>query len=47
MTGLIILYFRRVRYNAPLIRLTSVAGFAWLSLLLLVILDYFSRPWTQ
>ena len=48
MTGLIILFFMRVRYSAPLIWLTSVAGFIWLSLLLfLIILDYISRPWPQ
>jgi cytochrome c oxidase subunit 4 len=48
MTGLIILFFMRVRYSAPLIWLTSVAGFAWLSLFLfLIILDYISRPWPQ
>jgi cytochrome c oxidase subunit IV len=48
MTGLIILFFMRVRYSAPLIWLTYVAGFVWLSLLLfLIILDYISRPWPQ
>jgi cytochrome c oxidase subunit 4 len=48
MTGLILLFFMRVRYSAPLIWLTSVAGFAWLSLFLfLIILDYISRPWPQ
>jgi cytochrome c oxidase subunit 4 len=48
MTGLIMLFFMRVRYSAPLIWLTSVAGFAWLSLLLfLLILDYISRPWPR
>jgi cytochrome c oxidase subunit 4 len=48
MTGLIILFFMRVRYSAPLIWLTSAAGFAWLSLFLfLIILDYISRPWPR
>jgi caa(3)-type oxidase subunit IV len=48
MTGLIVLFFMRVRYSAPLIWLTSAAGFAWLSLLLfLLILDYISRPWPR
>jgi cytochrome c oxidase subunit 4 len=37
MTGLILLFFMRVRYSAPLIWLTSVAGFAWLSLFLFLI----------
>ena len=47
MAGLILLFFMKVRYSEPLIWLTSVAGFAWLSLLiLLVILDYISRPWS-
>ena len=46
MTGLILLFFMKVRYSEPLIWLTSAAGFTWLSfLLLLVILDYISRPW--
>jgi cytochrome c oxidase subunit 4 len=47
MAGLILLFFMKVRYSEPLIWLTSVAGFTWLSLLiLLVILDYVSRPWS-
>jgi caa(3)-type oxidase subunit IV len=46
MAGLILLFFMKVRYSAPLIWLTSGAGFVWLSLLLLlVLLDYISRPW--
>jgi len=46
MTGLILLFFMKVKYSEPLIWLTSAAGFTWLSLLLfLVILDYISRPW--
>jgi cytochrome c oxidase subunit 4 len=46
MAGLIMLFFMRVKYSEPLIWLTSGAGFTWLSLLiLLVILDYISRPW--
>jgi cytochrome c oxidase subunit 4 len=46
MAGLILLFFMKVRYSEPLIWLTSAAGFTWLSLLiLLVILDYVSRPW--
>jgi cytochrome c oxidase subunit 4 len=48
MAGLIILFFMKVRYSEPLIKLTSAAGFTWLSLLLLlVILDYISRPWPK
>jgi cytochrome c oxidase subunit 4 len=48
MTGLILLFFMKVKYSEPLIRLTSIAGFAWLSLLLLlVLLDYSSRPWPR
>jgi caa(3)-type oxidase subunit IV len=48
MMGLIILFFMKVRHAEPLIRLTSAAGFTWLSLLLLlVILDYISRPWPR
>lgn len=46
MTGLILLFFMKVKYSEPLIWLTSAAGFTWLSLLiLLVILDYVSRAW--
>jgi len=36
----------KLKYSEPLIWLASAAGFAWLSLLiLLVILDYISRSW--
>jgi caa(3)-type oxidase subunit IV len=46
MAGLILLFFMKIKYSEPLIWLTSAAGFVWLSLLvLLVILDYISRPW--
>ncbi len=46
MAGLILLFFMKVRSSEPLIALTSAAGLTWLSLLvLLVILDYVSRPW--
>jgi caa(3)-type oxidase subunit IV len=46
MSGLIALFFMRVRYSEPLIWLTSVAGLVWLSLFLFIImLDYVSRPW--
>ncbi len=48
MTGLIVLFFMKVRYSEPLIWLTSAAGISWLSILLfLVILDYISRPWPR
>jgi cytochrome c oxidase subunit 4 len=48
MAGLILLFFMKVRYSEPLIWLTSAAGFTWLSLLiLLVLLDYISRPWPR
>ena len=46
MAGLIALFFMRVKYSEPLIRLTSVSGLIWLSILLcLVILDFATRPW--
>jgi cytochrome c oxidase subunit 4 len=46
MAGLIFLFFMKLKYSEPLIWLTSAAGFTWLSfLILLVILDYVSRPW--
>jgi cytochrome c oxidase subunit 4 len=46
MAALILLFFMKVKYSEPLIWLTSVAGITWLSLLLLlVLLDYISRPW--
>jgi caa(3)-type oxidase subunit IV len=46
MAGLIMLFFMRLRQSEPLLWLTSLSGFAWLSLLLfLVLLDYISRPW--
>jgi cytochrome c oxidase subunit 4 len=46
MAGLILLFFMKIRYSEPLIKLTSAAGLTWLCLLiLLVLLDYISRPW--
>ena len=48
MSGLILLFFMKVRYSEPLIWLTSAAGVTWLSILiLLVFLDYLSRPWPR
>jgi caa(3)-type oxidase subunit IV len=48
MMGLVILFFMKVKYAEPLIRLTSAVGFTWLSLLLLLVLmDYISRPWPR
>lgn len=48
MAALIMLFFMRLRKSEPLLWLTSAAGFAWLSLLLLfVVLDYASRPWPR
>ncbi|HEY0256371.1 MAG TPA: cytochrome C oxidase subunit IV family protein [Candidatus Methylacidiphilales bacterium] len=47
MAGLIMLFFMRLRQSEPLLWLTSLSGFAWLSLFLfLVLLDYISRPWS-
>ena len=46
MAGLIMLFFMRLRRSEPLLWLTSASGFIWLSfLLVLVLLDYLSRPW--
>ena len=46
MAALIMLFFMKVRYSEPLIWLTSMTGFVWLSLLvILAFLDYLSRPW--
>lgn len=48
MSGLIVLFFMRVRYSEPLIWLTSAAGLMWLSIFfLLIMLDYISRPWPR
>jgi cytochrome c oxidase subunit 4 len=48
MAALIMLFFMRLRRSEPLLWLTSVSGFIWLSLLLLlVVLDYASRPWPR
>jgi caa(3)-type oxidase subunit IV len=48
MSGLIALFFMRVRYSEPLIALTSVVGLLWLSLFFfLIMLDYLSRPWPR
>jgi caa(3)-type oxidase subunit IV len=48
MAGLIMLFFMRLRSSEPLLWLTSLSGFAWLSLLLfLILLDYISRPWPR
>ena len=48
MAGLIMLFFMQLRQATPLIWLTSASGFLWLAILLvLVFLDYFSRPWPR
>jgi caa(3)-type oxidase subunit IV len=48
MAGLIMLFFMRLRQSEPLLWLTSLSGFMWLSFLLfLVLLDYISRPWPR
>jgi caa(3)-type oxidase subunit IV len=48
MAGLIMLFFMQLRKSSPLIWLTSGAGFLWLSILLvLVLMDYLSRPWPR
>ena len=48
MSGLIALFFMRVRSSEPLIWLASVVGLVWLSLFfLLIMLDYISRPWPR
>jgi cytochrome c oxidase subunit 4 len=48
MAGLIMLFFMRLRHSEPLLWLTSLAGFAWLSLFLfLILLDYISRAWPR
>jgi caa(3)-type oxidase subunit IV len=46
MTGLMMLFFMQLRKCRPLIWLTSGVGFFWLSILLvLMLMDYLSRPW--
>ena len=48
MSGLIALFFMRVRSSGPLIALTSVAGLLWLGLFFfLILLDYLSRSWPR
>jgi cytochrome c oxidase subunit 4 len=48
MAGLIMLFFMRLKQSEPLLKLTSLGGFIWLSfLLLLVLCDYLSRPWPR
>ncbi|HUB66638.1 MAG TPA: hypothetical protein VL981_04055 [Candidatus Methylacidiphilales bacterium] len=48
MSGLIALFFMRVRYSEPLIALTSIVGLLWLALFFfLIMLDYISRPWPR
>jgi cytochrome c oxidase subunit 4 len=48
MALLVLLFFMKVRSSSPLIRLTSAAGFTWLILLIvLMLLDYLSRPWPR
>jgi cytochrome c oxidase subunit 4 len=43
---LVVLYFMHVRYSSRLISLTVATGFAWLVVLLVLIMsDYFSRGW--
>ena len=48
MTALIMLFFMQLRKNSPVVWLTSAAGFFWLGILLvLVLMDYLSRPWPR
>ncbi len=43
---LVILYFMHVRYSDNVVRLSVLAGFFWLAILLaLTLSDYFTRPW--
>jgi len=43
---LVVLFFMHVRYSSRLISLIVGTGFAWLAILLvLVMADYFSRGW--
>jgi cytochrome c oxidase subunit 4 len=45
--SLVILYFMHVRHSGGLVRITLVAGFFWLALLLgLTMSDYQTRAWT-
>ncbi|HXF61599.1 MAG TPA: cytochrome C oxidase subunit IV family protein [Caldilineaceae bacterium] len=43
---LVILYFMHIRYGSRLTWLFAAAGFAWLAILLVLIMsDYLSRSW--
>ena len=45
-TGLIALYFMRLRYQPGLVRLFALAGLFWLAILLVLSLaDFFTRAW--
>ena len=43
---LVILYFMHLRYTSPLTWLFAAAGFAWLAILMVLLMsDYLSRSW--
>jgi len=45
---LVILFFMHVRYSSKLTKMTVLAGFFWLGILLLMTMgDYISRSWIQ
>jgi cytochrome c oxidase subunit 4 len=45
---LVILFFMHVRHSSGLVRITVIAGFFWLALLIgLTLTDYHTRTWTS
>jgi cytochrome c oxidase subunit 4 len=45
---LVILYFMHVRYSSKLTKITVLAGFFWLGILLIMTMgDYISRAWIK
>ena len=45
---LVVLYFMHVRYSSKLTRITVLAGFFWLGILLVMTMgDYVSREWIK
>jgi cytochrome c oxidase subunit 4 len=43
---LVVLYFMHVRYSDSVVRLSVIAGFFWLAVMLaLTLSDYYSRSW--
>src|SRR5512140_163 len=42
---LVVMFFMHVRFSTRLVKIYAVSGFAWLSLMFLILFDYGTRAW--